>query len=275
MIRRLPKRTENFSIIPNEIINNPRLSARGLGLLIYILSKPDDWVVHISELAKRFGSDQIEGQTQKKAAIYEIIKEHTSLGYCDRVQIREDGRIRGYEYQYSESPYPELLETESPETELQDQESRDALLSTDSKQRTDCVPKTDCPEPENSDSWQDAPVRDFPTNIKNAFWNITRNEYLQLAELYPAVDIDQALREAKGWLLSNPTKCKTMKGMMRFLNNWLSRIQNRGGNRGQQPKQPPRNSNVYQRTQSELDELYPQPDAQPAERVVTGQILDD
>ena len=48
-------------------------------------------------------------------------------------------------------------------------------------------------------------------------------------ELYPAVDVRQQLRSMKGWLLSNPTKRKTKRGINRFINNWLSREQDRGG----------------------------------------------
>ena len=48
------------------------------------------------------------------------------------------------------------------------------------------------------------------------------------SELYPSVDIMQELRKMKGWLDSNPTKRKTKSGIKRFINNWLSREQDRG-----------------------------------------------
>lgn len=60
-------------------------------------------------------------------------------------------------------------------------------------------------------------------------------------ELYPAVDVRQQLRSMKGWLLSNPAKRKTKRGIKRFINNWLSREQDRGGRR------PPA-SNGYQKS---------------------------
>jgi len=47
-------------------------------------------------------------------------------------------------------------------------------------------------------------------------------------ELYPAVDVRQQLRSMKGWLLANPAKRKTRRGINRFINNWLSRKQDRG-----------------------------------------------
>ena len=51
------------------------------------------------------------------------------------------------------------------------------------------------------------------------------------AELYPAVDILQAMRGMKGWLMTNPTKRKTKRGIGRFINSWLAREQDKGGKR--------------------------------------------
>lgn len=51
----------------------------------------------------------------------------------------------------------------------------------------------------------------------------------QLAPLYPAVDIVAQLRAMRGWLLGNPTKRKTSRGVMRFVVTWLAREQDRGG----------------------------------------------
>ena len=47
--------------------------------------------------------------------------------------------------------------------------------------------------------------------------------------LYPAVDIEQALRDMAGWCLANPTRRKTRTGINRFINGWLAKEQNRGG----------------------------------------------
>jgi len=59
------------------------------------------------------------------------------------------------------------------------------------------------------------------------------------AQLYPAVDIEQELRNIKGWVDANPRKRKTRRGINAFLNSWLTRTQNKnsssikpqGGNR--------------------------------------------
>jgi len=48
------------------------------------------------------------------------------------------------------------------------------------------------------------------------------------AGLYPAVDVIQQLRAMNGWLNANPKKRKTKSGILRFVNGWLAREQDRG-----------------------------------------------
>ena len=48
-------------------------------------------------------------------------------------------------------------------------------------------------------------------------------------ESYPKVDIKQALSRMKLWLRSNPSRRKTIRGIERFINTWLSREQNNPG----------------------------------------------
>lgn len=54
-------------------------------------------------------------------------------------------------------------------------------------------------------------------------------EYLaELETAYPAVDGIGTLREIRAWCVSNPTQCKTERGVKRFLNRWFEKVQNRG-----------------------------------------------
>ena len=47
--------------------------------------------------------------------------------------------------------------------------------------------------------------------------------------LYPVVDVPQAMRNMRGWLLANDKKRKTKQGIKRFITSWLSREQDKGG----------------------------------------------
>ncbi len=58
---------------------------------------------------------------------------------------------------------------------------------------------------------------------------VTRGDVEGWMELYPAVDVMQCLRNMKGWLMSNPAKRKTARGITRFITTWLQKEQDRGG----------------------------------------------
>lgn len=57
---------------------------------------------------------------------------------------------------------------------------------------------------------------------------VSREKTDRWRELYPAVDVSQELRNMAAWLESNPTKCKTKSGILRFCNGWLAREQDKG-----------------------------------------------
>jgi len=59
------------------------------------------------------------------------------------------------------------------------------------------------------------------------FEGITEMMFDKWATSYPAVDINIQLNRADEWLKANPTKMK--KNYYRFIVNWLSRAQERGG----------------------------------------------
>lgn len=58
-------------------------------------------------------------------------------------------------------------------------------------------------------------------------YGITQDQIDKWVPLYPAVDVIQELRAMKGWLDSNPKKRKTKTGILRFVNGWLSRAQDK------------------------------------------------
>lgn len=64
------------------------------------------------------------------------------------------------------------------------------------------------------------------TNKKEEY-QITDDLVNQYKELYPNVDVEQELKKMKAWSISNPSKRKTKRGMLKFVNNWLSREQDK------------------------------------------------
>lgn len=92
------KRDRNFSIIDNNLIDNSSLSFKARGLLIYMLSKPDDWQFYTSELAKHSSK---EGIAAIKSALHEIEK----AGYLIRQKKRQnDGKFNGIDWKLVDTP---------------------------------------------------------------------------------------------------------------------------------------------------------------------------
>lgn len=63
----------------------------------------------------------------------------------------------------------------------------------------------------------------------NPTWEITDDEFAVLSAAFPDLNIAQEIKRAWAWVKSSPGNRKTAKGMMRFLNGWMGRNQNRGG----------------------------------------------
>ncbi len=70
-------------------------------------------------------------------------------------------------------------------------------------------------------------VISLKTNIKGEFFDITEEHVKKFKDCYQAVDIIHELKRIELWLESNPRKRKTMDGMMKFVNSWLGRAQDK------------------------------------------------
>ena len=60
-------------------------------------------------------------------------------------------------------------------------------------------------------------------------WQHDDEQILQWQHAYPEVDIFAELNVMAAWLDSNEPRRKTVKGMPRFVNSWLSRANQKGG----------------------------------------------
>ncbi|MCM2293053.1 YdaU family protein [Allorhizobium sp. BGMRC 0089] len=106
-----------------------------------------------------------------------------------------------------------------------------------------------CPEP------QAAPVS--PTVIElpatqNQIVGITEADVAEWADAFPAVDVPQKLKSIRQWLIANPQKRKTARGMRRFVVSWLTREQDKGG--GGKTGPPVRQESDFARHQRECTE---------------------
>lgn len=89
--------SKNFTTIGNELIQNTGLSWKARGLIIYLLSMPDDWNFNLADLANR--------APDGRAALRSGVEELKAQGYIKIAKERsEDGKFDGWTWHVYEEP---------------------------------------------------------------------------------------------------------------------------------------------------------------------------
>lgn len=95
-------RKSQYYMLPANIIEDRRLSWAARGMLVYLLSKPDNWRVQIKDLRNQ--TLEAIGGRSGRDKIYKLINELRAAGYVYQEFIREGGNFRGVSYEVHESP---------------------------------------------------------------------------------------------------------------------------------------------------------------------------
>ena len=98
IVFRKQKNKQNPYVMVNKgFVSNPSLTAKAKGVLLYLLSLPDDWKIYEDEVVKHFKDG--------KCSIRSAIKELLATGYLSRVRLqKENGQLAGFEYTIREEP---------------------------------------------------------------------------------------------------------------------------------------------------------------------------
>ena len=90
-IIKIKKREHPFVQIDKRNLENKKLSWKAKGLLTYLISKPDDWKIYVSELSTR----SIDGDNSVRAGLKELEK----VGHLEKRRLKDKkGRFIGCEY---------------------------------------------------------------------------------------------------------------------------------------------------------------------------------
>lgn len=126
------RKERNFTIIHNEILKRNDLSWKAKGIMCYVLSLPDDWIIYLEELMKH--------ATDKKASFRSGWDELKEKGYVHRYPIRESGKIVEWRTEIKESvgiepfsPHTDFQEVEKLEVGFQEVENRKLLSTNNTK----------------------------------------------------------------------------------------------------------------------------------------------
>lgn len=97
--------TRDFTVFPNALLQDQRLSCRERGLLVWMLSKPQDWNFSHKALLAELPYD-------KKGAVQACINKLTEAGYLRIVQERTKGKLGKTLWYVYDVPYPKYRDTD-------------------------------------------------------------------------------------------------------------------------------------------------------------------
>ena len=100
VIKRVVKEAK-YAQIDNDLINNRELSFKALGIMTYILSKPDDWQIYISDLCR-----DKDGEKSIRAGLNELKDKKYMQRY--RVYDMDTGKVHHWETLVSETPFEDF-----------------------------------------------------------------------------------------------------------------------------------------------------------------------
>ena len=101
---------KKWTTVDNEWVKDPNLTLKAKGLLIYMLSLPDDWGFHMNELANHFdnGIDSIKS----------TMKELKDKGYVECKHLRDEkGRYMRWDYWIHERPKVNNPKVDNPKVD--------------------------------------------------------------------------------------------------------------------------------------------------------------
>ena len=224
-------KSSDYTVMSNTHLKEKNMSLKAKGLLSLMLSLRDDWEYSVEGLV----SICKESEVAVKSALNELKK----FNYLKVTKLlpnqTETGRIE-YIYDIFEKPQQgiekqgvENLGVEILDVEIQALENQGQLntkeLNTKELNTKELNTKDIYNAPSNEIATE-PPVIEFILNDKT-YYPITQKQVDKWSELYPNVDIMQQLRKMCGWLDANPRNRKTKGGILRFVNGWLAREQDK------------------------------------------------
>lgn len=158
-------RTENYAVVPNTVTEDSRLSFEARGVLCYLLAKPNNWQVQISDLQKQgnFGRDKA----------YRILKELREVGYLvlevkrnDKAQIISQDYIVYDVADVSKKLFPEKPDTAEPDLVEPDTANTDGIISKDNITNTHSFSDAKASSKQNARDEK----RGFEQEFHETFW---------------------------------------------------------------------------------------------------------
>jgi hypothetical protein len=133
-IIRAPRPQSNFYLLDKRISEDKRLSWAARGMLVFLLGKPDHWIVSTQHLINETAESL---RPLSRDGVRAVLQELIQAGYLRRVLARADGgKLGGYDYEVSETCITPATEKPAPDGPAPEKPApaNPPLVRTDSKQ---------------------------------------------------------------------------------------------------------------------------------------------
>lgn len=129
------KHPKNFTVLPNYIYDRGELTLEAIGLLCFLISRPENWEVRHDTLLRKFNvtSDRLR----------RILSELIGAGYIqrDREQPRDEfSRFDTYDYVISDKPLKARADARTPSTTSRSREAAYENKKEDNKNSENKIP---------------------------------------------------------------------------------------------------------------------------------------
>lgn len=131
------KYEQDFTILPNILLQSTHLSLRAKGLLFYFLSLPANFKIRVNKV--------IELTKESKHVIYSIFEELKEAGHLEKIEMRDKGRITGVYYNIYAIPAEKEPFSKNHEMDNTSENSKDT------EQTEKKVIKDEAPFPKNQE----------------------------------------------------------------------------------------------------------------------------
>ncbi len=142
---------KQWVVIDKTAAHDASLSWKAKGLLLYMLSMPDDWSFYVSELK----SHATDGRDSTASGLKELEK----AGYLVKTKRRDSkGKFQGYDYNLFETPLPENGKPENGKPENgKPVTNKDLLkLSTDNTKKEEAIENCNTPFEHQNNQFKDS-----------------------------------------------------------------------------------------------------------------------
>ena len=224
-------KSSDYTVMSNTHLKEKNMSLKAKGLLSLMLSLRDDWEYSVeglvsickeSEVAVKSALNELKKFNYLK--VTKLLPNQTETGRIEYIYDIFEKPQQGIEKQEVENLGVEILDVEIQALENQGQLNTKELNT--KELNTKELNTKDIYNAPSNEIATEPPVIEFILNDKT-YYPITQKQVDKWSELYPNVDVMQQLRKMCGWLDANPRNRKTKGGILKFVNGWLAREQDK------------------------------------------------